>query len=50
VLGSAVFDAQWRPEAVRFASQHGDALSRRPVWLFESGWVGKRPETLTTSR
>jgi len=46
VLGSAVYAARWRPEAVRFVRQHATELANHPVWLFEGGWVGKRPETL----
>src|SRR5689334_267385 len=49
VLGSSVYAARWRPEAKRFFSQHTARLADRPVWLFESGWVGKRPENLTAS-
>jgi menaquinone-dependent protoporphyrinogen oxidase len=47
ILGSAVYAARWRPEAVRFVKRHGGDLNRKPVWLFESGWVGKRPATIT---
>jgi menaquinone-dependent protoporphyrinogen oxidase len=49
VLGSAVYAARWRPEAARFVHRHHDELSRLPVWLFESGWVGTRPQTLTAT-
>jgi menaquinone-dependent protoporphyrinogen oxidase len=49
VLGSAVYAARWRPEAARFVRRHAAELTTRPVWLFESGWVGKRPATLTPS-
>jgi menaquinone-dependent protoporphyrinogen oxidase len=49
VLGSAVYAARWRPEAVRFARTHHTALSDRKTWLFESGWVGKRPSSVTAS-
>jgi menaquinone-dependent protoporphyrinogen oxidase len=44
VLGSAVYMGRWRPEAVRFVRRHASALAARRTWLFESGWVGKRPE------
>ncbi|WBB61952.1 flavodoxin [Streptomyces sp. WMMC500] len=37
VLGSGVYAAHWRREAVRFARRHRRALLRRPVWLFSSG-------------
>lgn len=46
VLGSAVYATRWRPAAVRFVRRHGRRLSGRPVWLFESGWVGTRPRAL----
>lgn len=46
VLGSAVYAARWRPEAVRYVGRHGDELARRQVWLFESGWIGTRPATV----
>lgn len=49
VLGSAVYAARWRPEAVRFARRHHRPLVERKVWLFESGWLGKRPEDLIAS-
>jgi menaquinone-dependent protoporphyrinogen oxidase len=49
VLGSAVYAARWRPEATRYVRQHAGELARHPVWLFESGWVGKRPEKIVAS-
>ncbi|HET9138770.1 flavodoxin domain-containing protein [Actinophytocola sp.] len=49
VLGSAVYAGRWRPEATRWFKRHAAELARHPVWLFESGWIGKRPETLTAS-
>lgn len=49
VLGSAVYAARWRPEAVRFVRRHRAALSDRSTWLFESGWVGKRPASVTAT-
>lgn len=47
VLGSAVYAARWRPEATAYVRQHAAELAGHPVWLFESGWVGKRPEKIT---
>lgn len=47
VLGSAVYAARWRPEAKHWFNQHADELARHPVWLFESGWVGKQPPTIS---
>jgi menaquinone-dependent protoporphyrinogen oxidase len=49
VLGSAVYAGRWRPEAVRFVRRHRDQLATRRVWLFESGWLGKRPSTLVAT-
>jgi menaquinone-dependent protoporphyrinogen oxidase len=40
VLGSAIYQRRWRPEAVRFLRRHERQLSTRPVWLFHSGPVG----------
>jgi menaquinone-dependent protoporphyrinogen oxidase len=37
VLGSAVYIGRWRKEALRFGSRFSGELSRKPVWLFESG-------------
>jgi len=40
VIGSALCMFHWRKEAVRFVRRNGDALARRPVWLFSSGPLG----------
>lgn len=40
VLGSALYAARWRPEAVRFLKRNAAALARKPVWLFHSGPLG----------
>jgi menaquinone-dependent protoporphyrinogen oxidase len=40
ILGSAVYIAQWRKEAVAFLETHEQALAERPVWLFSSGPTG----------
>jgi menaquinone-dependent protoporphyrinogen oxidase len=47
VLGSAIYATRWRPEAVRFVRRHRAALTDRKTWLFESGWIGTRPATIT---
>jgi menaquinone-dependent protoporphyrinogen oxidase len=49
VLGSAVYAARWRPEATRWVNQHAEELGRHPVWLFESGWIGKRPDPVVAT-
>jgi menaquinone-dependent protoporphyrinogen oxidase len=41
VLGSAVYMAQWQPEAAAYLRTHADALARRPLWLFSSGPIGE---------
>lgn len=41
VVGSAVYAAHWRGEALRFLTRHQDWLAEHPVWLFSSGPVGE---------
>jgi menaquinone-dependent protoporphyrinogen oxidase len=41
VLGSAVYIAQWRKEAVKFLQANEKHLAEMPVWLFSSGPAGK---------
>jgi menaquinone-dependent protoporphyrinogen oxidase len=40
VLGSAIYEGRWRPEALRFLRRHERQLRTRPVWLFQSGPIG----------
>lgn len=40
VVGSAIHDQAWLPEAAQFLSTHGDTLATRPVWLFSVGMPG----------
>ena len=40
VLGSAVHDAVWLPQARSFVTRHRSQLRRRPVWLFSVSSVG----------
>jgi menaquinone-dependent protoporphyrinogen oxidase len=49
VLGTSVYAARWRPEARRYFGKHTARLSDRPVWIFESGWIGNRPDVVTAS-
>lgn len=42
VLGSAVYDGSWIPQALDFARRHRGALVGRPVWLFSVGAFGDR--------
>ena len=37
VLGAAIYNARWHPEAHHFLSQHQDALRQRPVAIFTLG-------------
>jgi menaquinone-dependent protoporphyrinogen oxidase len=46
VLGSAVHNQSWMPEAVDFVHRHAAALSRRPVWLFSVGMSDGLPRPL----
>jgi menaquinone-dependent protoporphyrinogen oxidase len=44
VVGSALYMARWRGEAVDFLRRHRDALAERPVWLFHGGPLNDDPE------
>lgn len=49
VVGSAIYNRAWRPEAVHFLGKHADELRARQVWLFHSGPVGPhadRPQAM----
>ncbi len=37
VLGAAIYNAMWHPDAHQFLSQHQEALSQRPVVIFALG-------------
>jgi menaquinone-dependent protoporphyrinogen oxidase len=41
VLGSAIHNQAWLPQAAAFAKAHADDLARRPVWLFSVSSVGE---------
>jgi menaquinone-dependent protoporphyrinogen oxidase len=41
VLGSAVQDQAWLPEAAHFLTQFASELTKRPVWLFSTCAVGE---------
>jgi len=41
IIGSAVYIKRWRGDAKHFLRKHGHELSRRPLWVFSSGPVGK---------
>lgn len=42
VLGSAVHDGRWLPEAAQFAYRNRTQLADRPVWLFSVSSLGER--------
>lgn len=44
VLGSAIYQGRWLPEAVRFLRRHERRLRTRRVWLFHSGPLGASSE------
>ncbi|GAA1750954.1 flavodoxin domain-containing protein [Kocuria aegyptia] len=46
VLGSAVHNQSWSPEAVGFIHRHSGVLSERPVWLFSVGMSDGLPRPL----
>ena len=41
VLGSAIHDQAWLPEAAEFLSRHQHELAKLPVWLFSACSVGE---------
>ncbi|MCD1144697.1 flavodoxin domain-containing protein [Kocuria sp. LUK] len=43
VLGSAIHNQAWLPEATAFVQRHRDALRARPVWLFSAGMSAALP-------
>ncbi|QGU04236.1 flavodoxin domain-containing protein [Corynebacterium comes] len=46
VMGSAVHNQAWSPEAAEFVHRHATALSQHPVWLFSVGMTGGLPRFL----
>lgn len=46
VVGSAIHDQAWLPDASRFVRDHAAVLSARPVWLFSVGMPGALPRVL----
>jgi menaquinone-dependent protoporphyrinogen oxidase len=43
VLGSAIYNGRWLPEARELAQRTATALSHRPVWLLSSGLAAVLP-------
>lgn len=50
VLGSAVYMARWRRDALRLLRRHRRELTSRPVWLFSSGPVGEQADDAAAQR
>ncbi len=48
VLGSAVYNGRWLPEARELAERAATPLSHRPVWLFSSG-LATQPASMANS-
>ena len=40
VVGSAVYEFNWRKDARKFVERNADTLASKPTWLFSSGPVG----------
>lgn len=49
VLGSAIHQQAWLPEAMAFVQQHVNELQARPVWLFSVGMSASLPRPVRTS-
>ncbi len=49
VLGSAVHQQAWLPEAMAFIQGHANELVARPVWLFSVGMSAGLPRLVRTS-
>lgn len=43
VLGSAIYEGDWLPEATDFMRRFADKLEGLPLWLFSSGTAGDIP-------
>jgi menaquinone-dependent protoporphyrinogen oxidase len=50
VLGAAIYNARWHPEAHQFLSQHQGALSQRPVVIFTLGPLSRSDSAKRNSR
>jgi menaquinone-dependent protoporphyrinogen oxidase len=50
VLGAAIYNARWHPEAHRFLSKHKEALERRRVAIFALGPLSTSEEAMQRSR
>jgi menaquinone-dependent protoporphyrinogen oxidase len=50
VLGAAIYNAKWHPDAHNFLSQHQEALSQRPVAIFALGPLSTNGMAIRRSR
>ncbi len=46
VIGSAIYTARWRPEAVKLLARHAGRAKAMPTWLFQSGPCGNDAKPL----
>jgi menaquinone-dependent protoporphyrinogen IX oxidase len=50
VLGAAIYNTRWHPDAGLFLSQHGEALKQRPVAIFALGPLSTTNAAMLRSR
>lgn len=50
VLGAAIYNAKWHPDARQFLSQHQETLRQRPVAIFALGPVSTSEAAMLRSR
>ncbi len=50
VLGAAIYNARWHPDAHRFLAEHQVLLSRRPVAIFALGPLAPSEAAMRNSR
>ncbi len=50
VLGAAIYNTRWHPDAHQFLSQHEEALLQRPVAIFALGPLGTSRAAFMQSR
>jgi menaquinone-dependent protoporphyrinogen oxidase len=50
VLGAAIYNARWHPEAHQFLSRHREALEQRPVVIFALGPLSTSEVAMQRSR
>ena len=50
VLGAAIYNARWHPDAHKFLSQHQEALKQRPIAIFALGPLSTSDAAMLRSR